>query len=65
MDPVKFLDDNIPFDETKLAFLDNIVNVFYHTKNNNEVKFNLYSVKSQNRFSSSSNQIKIAGLIVI
>ncbi len=32
MDPVKFLDENIPFDENKLAFLDNIVNVFFHTK---------------------------------
>jgi hypothetical protein len=39
MDPVNFLDDNIPFDENKLAFLDNIVNVFYHTKLNNEVIF--------------------------
>ncbi len=45
MDPVKFLDYNIPFDENKLAFLDNIVNVFYHTKNNNEVIYVKISVK--------------------
>jgi hypothetical protein len=39
MDPQNFLNDNIPFDDTKLAFLDNIVNVFYQTKNNNEVEY--------------------------
>ncbi len=50
MDPVKFLDDNIPFDENKLAFLDNIINIFYHTKINSEVIFIKNSVKWPNRY---------------
>jgi exportin-1 len=36
MDPMALLDSNIPFDENKLNLLDNIVNTFYSTKNEND-----------------------------
>ena len=49
MDPVKFLDENIPFDENKLAFLDNIINVFFHTKNATDVIINLFSARQPNK----------------
>ena len=38
MDPSKLVDPNIPFDQTKLILLDNIVTTFYTTKNSNEVR---------------------------
>lgn len=37
MDPSTLLDSNIPFDQNKLALLDNVVNTFYTTKNNSDV----------------------------
>jgi len=36
MDPNSLLNQNIPFDNQKLQLLENIINVFYTTKNNND-----------------------------
>jgi hypothetical protein len=38
MDPNILFNENTPFDEVKLNLLDNIVNTFYTTKNNQEVR---------------------------
>jgi hypothetical protein len=37
MDPTQLLNSSIPFDENKLALLENIVTTFYTTKNSNDV----------------------------
>jgi exportin-1 len=57
MDPNILFDESTPFDEVKLNLLDNIVNTFYTTKNNQEVKYELTQRDLANKILSQYKQL--------